>query len=203
MKEPKNIVAVDPSYRGLGLVVYKSGQAKPLYLMKYVSQAKDIQSFGGAVQATSLLMRDVKQDLVSVLGPGHRETVFIIESPPSSKAFFSSGLFLLSGALSCMANQLGAEVFCCSCQLTKSVMGSRKTTKKQTVEYPKRFLNVNRIESNVSLVKDHNVCDALIILAAFTYINGFPVFNRFQTLSKARFQKINFKYEKDKKKTSK
>lgn len=183
---PSLVVAIDPSYKGMGISVIRDGK---LSFFELKTEQKII-SFRDCV----LGCKDIRTALSPVLA-GHKpkdaadSALCLVEIPPT-KASYAPGLFLLDGAVVQDAMSLGFKCFGLSCQTCKSVIGSRSATKDDSVQFVNDYLTSHKIEyksyttKHPGIIKSDNVSESFILLLVFSYKLGwgrelFPEFDKF------------------------
>jgi hypothetical protein len=186
MRVPELVVSVDASFRGAGVVSLIRGQQ--LVVEEIIATTPALKTFQEITQASYEISKRLR-NACGLIATNDSQLVF--ELPPTF-AQYSSGLYLLDGYVVRTAIEFGMDVFGCSAQAVKSVLGGRAKTKKDAIAFVQRneadLLNLTNKETLNTVYQSHNLCESLIILMAYSYFFewGNSIFPSFGSLSDKR-----------------
>lgn len=182
-------LAIDPSFKGFGVAASYGGHDRTFEL-SVEGSVKDSALLAGHVFE---LMGKLWKEYLSLL-PGNLRVVAIIEMPPP-RSLFSSGLFFLVGGLIMYLKKTYSdiEIYGTSSMTIKSIHGSRKASKVDSVALAQRWAREQGC-SEVFPGLSHNRADAFILLVfLFQTVLGIEVIkddDYSKRLNKPRFSKL-------------
>lgn len=188
---PSLVISVDPSYHGFGISILKNGE---LFLTEIKTKHK-IKTFKDCVLGGTDVLGRFK--LLLDKYTAEKDSLLLIEVPPTG-GIYSPGLFLLDGSLVMLTLKAGFKCFGVSCKTCKSVLGSQKATKDDSVMFANDYLRHKKIpfsflDKNNEGIESDNIAESLIMLIAFSYRLGWgsEVFPGFDTFSKKNLSELN------------
>lgn len=186
MRVPELVVSVDASFRGAGVVTLIGG--KELRVEEIVATTPALRTYQEIVQASFEVAKRLR---VACGAIATSDSQLVLELPPTFGQF-ASGLYLLDGYVVRTAMDFGMDVFGCSAQAVKAVLGGRAKTKKDAIEFVRRneadLLKLTDELTLKTIYRSHNICESLIILMAYSYFFewGDNIFPSFGSLSDKR-----------------
>lgn len=182
-------LAIDPSFKGMGVAASFDGNNKVFELSVEGSIRDPSLLAGHLFELVNKLWEQYLSEFI-----GYCPNVVVLIEMPPPRCMFSAGLFFLVGGLimSLKRSFSSIEIYSTSASTIKSIHGSRKATKEDSVKLALSWLDKFNVQVDGKLT--HNMAEAFILLIyLYQTVLGIEVIkdvDSAERLKKPRFSKL-------------